>query len=75
MDDIEKFFRKLSTKEYEALTLVFQQIQKDYTEIPGLTKLRGFKNLFRVRVGRIRIIFRVNKGGIDILRLAKTLHE
>ena len=70
MDDIEKFFQKLSAKEFEALTLVFSQLQKDYTQVPGLTRLRGFKNLFRVRVGRMRVIFRVQKGGIDILRLA-----
>lgn len=70
MDDIEKFFRKLSAKEYEALTLVFLQIQKDYTEVPGLTKLRGFKNIFRVRVGRMRIIFSVKKEQVTIVRLA-----
>lgn len=70
MDDIEKFFRKLSAKEVEALMLVFLQLQKDHTAVPGIVKLTGHKNLFRVRVGRIRIIFSLNKDQVIIMRIS-----
>jgi len=69
MDDIQKFFKKLSAKEYEALMLVYLQIKKDYTKVPGILKLVGYQNLYRVRVGRVRFVFSVTNGEILILRV------
>lgn len=69
MDDLQKYFQKLSAQEYEALMLVYLQLKKDHTKVPGIVKLTGFKTLFRVRVGRMRIIFSVTKGQVAILRL------
>jgi mRNA-degrading endonuclease RelE of RelBE toxin-antitoxin system len=71
MDDIEKFFKKLSNQEYEVLMLVYEQIKKDYLKVPGIVKLSGYKNLYRVRVGRIRLIFKVDGKKIEILRITK----
>ncbi len=69
MNDIEKFLKKLSAKEYEALELIFRQMKKDYRQVPGLLKLTGAKNLYRFRVGRIRCVFRVQGNQLTIVRL------
>ncbi|KKW17728.1 MAG: RelE/StbE replicon stabilization toxin [Parcubacteria group bacterium GW2011_GWB1_50_9] len=57
MKGIDKLLRKLSSKEREIIeVLVGKIIARD---IKGLDckKLRGLRNLFRVRKGNIRIIF------------------
>lgn len=69
MDDIEKFFKKLNDKEYQALMLVYLQLKKDYKKVPGIVKLSGYKNVFRVRLGSFRLIFRVTNRSIFFLRI------
>ena len=70
MDKIEKFFRKLSAKEKEAILLMFQQIKVDFTKIPGLIKLKGYRDIYRVRIGNYRIIFK-KAATIEILKISK----
>lgn len=71
MDKIEKFLRKLGKKEREAFELIFLQMYKDYRRIPGLRRLVGKKSCFRIRLGRYRIIFLVQKGKIEITKITK----
>ncbi len=70
MDDIQKYFKKLSAQEYEALMLVYLQLKTDHTKVPGIVKMVGYKNLYRVRVGRVRLIFSVINKEVVILRVA-----
>ena len=71
MNKIEKSFRKLSKKEQEAMLLLLQQIKKDFSKIPGLIKLKGRHDLFRVRMGSYRIIFKVSSKNIEIMKITK----
>ncbi len=57
MNRIEKFLRSLPRKEKLAVLLLLQQIKKDPFKVPGIVTLQGFKGLYRVRMGRNRIIF------------------
>ena len=58
MNKIEKFLKGLNKKEKEAILLLMLQIQKDYKKVPGLIKLTDYQDLFRVRIGQYRIIFK-----------------
>lgn len=71
MDKIEKFLRQLIKKEQEMFLLLLEQLHKDYTKVPGIKLLTGYKNVWRVRVGRYRIIFKVGKTGVEILKITK----
>ena len=52
-----KFFKKLSKKEAKRVLKVLNSARKGNLEGFDVKKLKGHKNLFRVRVGSIRIIF------------------
>lgn len=71
MDKIQKFLKSLTTKEREAILLVMFQVTKDFTQIPGLAKMAGYKNLFRVRIGRYRIIFKIENKKAGIVKITK----
>ena len=61
MNQIEKFIRKLLPRER---LLIDQTIKKlDTGDWSGLNikKLQGVEDLFRVRLGKIRIIYRFSK--------------
>ncbi len=60
MNEIDKFLRTLSSKELEAILLVIQEIKRDYRSVPGVKALQGMKGWFRIRMGRYRIIFKVD---------------
>ena len=60
MDKIAKILKALSPKEREAVLLLMQQLKQDYKKIPGVKPLKGMKGVFRIRVGRYRIIFTVD---------------
>jgi len=71
MDKISKFLKKLNKHELEAVLLVLSQIERDYTKVPGILKLTGYKNLYRVRVGRYRIIFKISNLSSVVLKISK----
>lgn len=71
MDKIEKFLRTLRKKEQEALLLVMLQIKSDFRKIPHLKALSGKKGWYRIRIGRYRIIFTVEKDKVEIRRITK----
>lgn len=60
MDKITKILKALSPKEKEAMLLLMQQLKKDYKKIPGIKQLKGMKGIFRIRLGKYRIIFEVH---------------
>lgn len=71
MDKIGKFLRKLNKKEFEAFFLLINQIKRNHKKVPGLRKLAGKKNSYRVRLGKYRIIFKIAKGEAKIVRITK----
>jgi mRNA-degrading endonuclease RelE of RelBE toxin-antitoxin system len=73
MDKISKFLKSLNPKEKEAILLLMEQVKSDYRKIPGITALKGKKGFFKIRIGRYRIIFRIQKKGksAEIIRITK----
>jgi mRNA-degrading endonuclease RelE of RelBE toxin-antitoxin system len=69
-DKITKFLRKLSNNQYAVVVGVIDQILRDELILLDVKKLAGRKNFFRVRVGRIRIVFSKNPNGNRIELIA-----
>ena len=68
-DNFTKFLRKLSRKDKEIVLTIYRQIlARDFTGL-HIRKLVGQKDIFRVRYGRIRIIYWDN--GKDIPEILK----
>ncbi|MBY0537878.1 type II toxin-antitoxin system RelE/ParE family toxin [Patescibacteria group bacterium] len=79
MDKNQKFLKKLSSKELLALQSVLHKIQSKKTDGLDIKKLTGHTDVFRVRVGTIRVIFLANRSVIEILEISrrseKTYHN
>ena len=57
MDDVEKQLRKMPKHERNRILDVMQRIiERDFSLLDRL-KLKGYKHVFRVRVGDYRIIY------------------
>ncbi len=62
----------MNKKELEAFMLLMFQLKKDFTRIPGLTKLTGLKNHYRFRLGKYRLVFKKLKNdGVEIVKITK----
>ena len=68
-DRIEKALRKLSAKEREVIKLMLLRIKLDDTAGMDIKLLRGHKDLFRVRKGRLRIVYRKNSEMFHLLKI------
>lgn len=69
MDKIKKFLKQRSKKEREIIAELICKILAN--ELSGFTpkKLSGYKNLYRIRIGKIRIIFKKEKTGNTIINI------
>ncbi len=63
MDKIQKELRKLSPKEQEKIGQVLRQIGSGKTTGLDVKKLKGRDDIFRIRRGDIRIIYRTETNG------------
>ena len=61
MDEVQKFIKKLPKKEKEAFLLLMLKLKKNHKKVPGIRKLKNKKNLYRVRLGRYRLVFSLGK--------------
>ena len=68
MDKIEKALKKLSAKERLQIKHIFTKLNSGKFEGLNIKKLKGREDVFRVRRGDLRIIYRV--GGRDIFILS-----
>lgn len=71
MDKNQKFLKRLSKKEFTTLQAVMQQIEDGKTTNLDIKKLTGHQDIFRVRVGTIRIIFISNRNTNEILDVGR----
>ena len=69
MDKIGKALKKLSAKERANIKEILLLISAGKFETLHTKKLRGRQDIFRARKGRLRVIYRVGRGG-DISVLA-----
>lgn len=71
MDKIVKALKKLSPKERSIVSGVIEKIAVgDFSRL-DLKKLKGYNDIFRIRKGNIRIIFRLDSGDIKIISIDK----
>lgn len=67
MDKLTKALKKLSNKERKAVAGVLKQlIAGDFSDL-DLKKLKGYEDVFRVRKGSVRILFRLQRGDVQLI--------
>lgn len=71
MDRNKKFLKKLSDKEFSLVQKTLEKIQSRNISKLDIKKLTGYKDVYRVRVGNIRIIFLDTPKEIQILEIAR----
>ncbi len=62
MDKISKALAKLTEKEKEAIAEIFVKIKAGKIAGLDLKKLKGYDDIYRVRFGKWRVIYRTEKG-------------
>lgn len=68
-DKIKKLLGKLSPKEREIVKLLIMRVKLDDIEGLDIKQLKGHSDLFRVRKGRIRIVYRKTLSEFLIVRI------
>ena len=71
MDDLEKSLRKLTAGERKQVGDILTRLVAGNFQGLDLKRLKGSENIFRVRKGSIRIIYRKNKSKLFILAIEK----
>ena len=71
MDKIEKALAKLTAKERETVKQILRQLIARQTTGLHIQKLKGHEEIFRVRKGRLRIIYRQISGNIFLLAVER----
>lgn len=61
-----KALKKLSKIDQLAIAIVVRRLQDDGAEVVR-EKLQGYKNIYRIRVGKYRLVYFPAKGGIEIV--------
>lgn len=69
MDKIEKALSRLPSKEKERIKNIVKALQLGHFDDLNIKKLKGFKDVFRVRKGEIRIVYQSLDGKIIILKI------
>lgn len=71
MDRVEKALRKLSRYERERVRQVLERLQRKDVRGLDVQKLKGRNDIFRVRKGDMRIIFRIAGDAIFVLAVER----
>ena len=71
MDEIDKALQRLSAKERLEIKDIFHKLKaRNFKEL-NIRKLKGRENVFRVRKGNARVIYRSEGGKIFILSIGR----
>ena len=71
MDKILKALSKFNPKEQEKIKNILVKINKNQVSVLDMKKLKGRDDIYRVRSGRIRIIYRQKDGAIKLLAIER----
>jgi mRNA-degrading endonuclease RelE of RelBE toxin-antitoxin system len=71
MRKLEKFLKRLSSKERELAIVLIEAILARKWEKLNLKRLAGYKDIYRVRKGSMRILFQDATKGIQILSIGR----
>lgn len=61
MDKISKALKKFDNKERERIKEILLKLKNNDRQGLEIKKLKGYDNIFRIKKGRIRIIYRIDK--------------
>lgn len=71
MDKIQKALQKLNTKEKKAVKEILNKLlSKEFLGL-NIQKLRGHKDIYRVRKGNIRIIYKQTEKDLFLLAIER----
>ena len=70
-DAIKKFLSKLNSKDKEALSTILEHIVSNKLEKYDIKKLTGYNDIFRIRKGKYRIVYRARGSDIEILQIER----
>jgi mRNA-degrading endonuclease RelE of RelBE toxin-antitoxin system len=68
-DKIEKFLSRLSEKEAEFYRGIIKAILSDAFDMYDVKKLSGHPHVFRIRKGKVRVVFERRPKGIEIIHI------
>jgi len=71
MDKIDKALNKLIFKEKEQMKNIIKALQLGRFDNLDIKKLKGFQDVFRVRKGRLRIVYQLLGRKIIFLKIDK----
>ena len=71
MDKIEKALKRFSQKERDIIKSILIKIKKNDLKSLDIKKLKKKNNIFRVRKGKIRIIYCKQNNWINILTIER----
>lgn len=70
-DKIDKELRKFSKKEQAWVKIILEKIKNDDVSDLDLKRLKGRSDIFRVRKGSIRILYKKDHAAIDLLAIER----
>ena len=70
VNKIEKFLAKLSKSQRNKLAEIVENLRKNWKVAGDVKPLVGKKELFRLRTGKFRIVFKIMDGEVLILKIA-----
>ena len=71
MDRNKKFLKKLTKKEFPIVEETLQKIHLQDTAGLDIKKLSGYRDIYRVRVGNVRIIFLDTGSYTEVLEISR----
>jgi len=71
MDKIEEFLKKLSEKEKALTKEILVLLESNRASSLNIKKLKGHNDIFRVRKGNIRIIYKVESSQIVLIAITR----
>lgn len=63
VDRMQKALDRMSDKEKDEVLAIVHEIANGLDGYYDLKKLKGYKDIYRVRQGKFRIIYRLEEGG------------
>lgn len=63
MDKISKALKKFNVKEQKNVKIILLKIKNNSLNGLDIKKLKGHSDIFRIRKGEIRIIYKIDKSG------------
>ena len=70
-DKISKELAKFTPKERQLVKSILLQLRQNDTKGLQITRLKGYQDIYRVRKGRLRIIYRQREKTIHVLAIER----